>query len=487
MLEPEYWLSPDARAGCNDETMLVPVPADSLATHTAIIAQSGSGKSFFLGRLLEEILINTKCRCIIIDPNSDFKKVYEVEDAALWKKARYDHKKHCGRLPHEASRAIFERDWSRVSITVKTDRYRRPVDERIELWWPSLPVEFLAEDLEPSARSDLYHIHVFVRFVELLLRMRPSKNKTCADRIFEAEGLFKVGRKNEATLKAELANRFRTDHFNDSSMKRALELLLPGRSRWIFSLPHIRPGEILKGLVQQRLEFLASAPRYVTPQVEKFYFGRFREYHASGVLRDNVQNTMTSSRLEVVDLPSLTDHHVRLLAVSTVVEDQWQRALREWSRAISSQLDRRVPTFIVVDEAHNLIPADPLRSKPEITLRQQFRTIIAEGRKYGLFLILVTQRPDKIDPLVLSECENKALMKLGSMSTLNLTKKLLGLEDTPSRVLRKCLEFEIGRALLIGPWAQQGPTFLYSAARRTVEGGRNLRPKYWASRADSRP
>jgi len=138
-----------------------------------------------------------------------------------------------------------------------------------------------------------------------------------------------------------------------------------------------------------------------------------------------------------------------------------------------------VPTFIVVDEAHNLIPADP-RSKAEAALRELFRTIVAEGRKYGLFLILVSQRPDKLDPLVISECENKIVMKLGSISVLNITRQLLGLEDAPSRLLEKCLEFEKGRAILIGDWSRQGPQVFYCAARRTVEGGRDLRPHHWA-------
>ena len=75
-------------------------------------------------------------------------------------------------------------------------------------------------------------------------------------------------------------------------------------------------------------------------------------------------------------------------------------------------------------------------------------------------------------------------MKLGSTSTLQLTRKLLGLEDVPPRILGKCVEFEIGRALLVGRWAPHGPQLLYSAARRTIEGGRNLRPEYWANRAD---
>jgi len=44
--------------------------------------------------------------------------------------------------------------------------------------------------------------------------------------------------------------------------------------------------------------------------------------------------------------------------------------------------DNRVPTFVIVDEAHTLIPEKP-RGKPEESLREQFRTIAAEGRKYA--------------------------------------------------------------------------------------------------------
>src|SRR5262249_10934893 len=142
----------------------------------------------------------------------------------------------------------------------------------------------------------------------------------------------------------------------------------------------------------------------------------------------------------------------------------------------------RPPTFIVVDEAHNLMPNEKTRGSGESSLREQFRRIAAEGRKYGLFLILVSQRPDKLDPLVLSECENKVIMRLGSESVLNITRGLLGLEEVPEKILNKCLEFEQGRGLLLGDWVDARPTYFYGAARRTVEGGRNLRAEAWAHR-----
>jgi hypothetical protein len=144
----------------------------------------------------------------------------------------------------------------------------------------------------------------------------------------------------------------------------------------------------------------------------------------------------------------------------------------------SKSPDTRVPTFIVVDEAHNLLPkeTDKLATR---ALRDQFRTIAAEGRKYGLFLILCTQRPDKIDELVLSECENQAIMRLGSQSVLELTTRLLGLEKVPDK--EKCLTFKTGRALLVGRRAKPSAQLLYTAMRRTEEGGKNLCDEHWAT------
>jgi hypothetical protein len=63
---------------------------------------------------------------------------------------------------------------------------------------------------------------------------------------------------------------------------------------------------------------------------------------------------------------------------------------------------------------------------------------------------------------------------------LTSARTLLGLDEIPSRMIEKCLEFPTGRALLVGPWANGGSKLLFSAARRTVEGGRDLRPEYWS-------
>jgi hypothetical protein len=217
--------------------------------------------------------------------------------------------------------------------------------------------------------------------------------------------------------------------------------------------------------------------------LERFYFGRASEFVAEEIVANAVGDDAggsQKSKIRVIDLPSFHDPWTQQVVVSSVVKTAWDDARQQWAVAFEkdAEMDERAPLFIVVEEAHNIVPHET-QSVSAKALREQFRMVAAEGRKYGVFLILCTQRPDKIDPTIISECENKAVMRIGSRSVLDKTKELLGLEAIPDDQLRKCLEFQTGRFLLAGRWAGDNARLGYSAMRRTVEGGRNLRENYW--------
>jgi hypothetical protein len=496
-LDPVYWLNRKAKPGQQSESDLVKVPAGLAATHTAIIAQSGSGKSFFLGRLIEELCLRTKARCLVLDPNSDFSRIYEAQDPKVWREAGYDALKRRGSLPHESSRESFLEQWSQVSVRVRTGA-GASVDkvEKLKLRWSSVSAAFLAEDLDPMLRGELYHAHAFVKAMEwLLLYKNPKGSPPSAkshkeqlstqtdtpeeiDLIAEAEKLLGRGRElPEAGFRAEIEANFPVPSGASLGALDVIPILgVLGKFLQPFARSFVRNERL------SRIEVLSKGPRYISPGVERFYFGKAREYQAAGIVesRPSRAKDVSPRQLEVVNLPSF-DRNTQLLVTDAILSEEWDRAKIAWNNALkdASEKDSRVPTFIVVDEAHNLIPADP-RTPADAALRERFRTIVAEGRKYGLFLILVSQRPDKVDTIVLSECENRAVMKLSSMSVLKLTRERLGLDDMSTRLLEKCLEFETGRILLIGNWAPQAPQLAYCAARRTVEGGRNLREASWA-------
>jgi hypothetical protein len=99
-LHPKYWV--ESKNQNPDYSDMVRIPTKKMDKHTVIIAQSGSGKSYFLGRLIEEIMIKSKSRCLILDPNGDFRKISEIDDD-LWNNnqplsEKYDIKTGIGKL-----------------------------------------------------------------------------------------------------------------------------------------------------------------------------------------------------------------------------------------------------------------------------------------------------------------------------------------------------------------------------------------------------
>jgi uncharacterized protein len=76
-----------------------------------------------------------------------------------------------------------------------------------------------------------------------------------------------------------------------------------------------------------------------------------------------------------------------------ILAEEYERARQNGEYAvvkgISEMNDTRVPIFVVLDEAHNFVPEEPCNRAEEV-LRDQLRTIAVEGRKYGIFLILVS-------------------------------------------------------------------------------------------------
>src|SRR5688500_6841907 len=53
---------------------------DLLANHTLVVGQSRSGKSTAVRRIIEEVLLKTSARVVVLDPNSDFSALDEFVD-----------------------------------------------------------------------------------------------------------------------------------------------------------------------------------------------------------------------------------------------------------------------------------------------------------------------------------------------------------------------------------------------------------------------
>lgn len=173
----------------------------------------------------------------------------------------------------------------------------------------------------------------------------------------------------------------------------------------------------------------------------------------------------------VLDLGGFAHREESQVAALGVLEYLW------------NERESRRPVLIVIDEAHNLCPPNPV-TPLERRLVDQIVQIAAEGRKFGLWLLLSTQRPTKIHPNVLSQCDNLALMKMGAPRDLAELAELFGF--VPGRLLEQAPAFVQGQALFAGGFIAE-PTIVRMGARLSEEGGSDVRVPLRPADAGSPP
>ena len=116
-----------------------------------------------------------------------------------------------------------------------------------------------------------------------------------------------------------------------------------------------------------------------------------------------------------------------------------------------AQRHERVARLVVIDEAHNL--ASPNAETPLArAVLERIVQIAAEGRKYGIWLLLSTQRPSKVHVNVISQCDNLALMKMSSARDLDDLADVFAY--APSDLINRSPGFAQGQALFAGGSAQ---------------------------------
>ena len=134
--------------------------------------------------------------------------------------------------------------------------------------------------------------------------------------------------------------------------------------------------------------------------------------------------------------------------------------------------------LIVIDEAHNVCPADP--EDPLTALATEYAVRIAgEGRKFGLYLLVSTQRPQKVHENVLSQCDNLLLMRMNSTADLGFVGDVFSF--VPRSLLERATAFRQGESLAAGKISPY-PALLRFGARVSEEGGGDV-PSDWATDA----
>ncbi|PXX25530.1 MULTISPECIES: ATP-binding protein [Burkholderia] len=110
------------------------------------------------------------------------------------------------------------------------------------------------------------------------------------------------------------------------------------------------------------------------------------------------------------------------------------------------KINNDVPILLVYEEAHKYVPNSDL-SKYRSS-KVSIERIAKEGRKYGVTLLLASQRPSEISETIFSQCSNFIAMRLTNPADQGYVKKLL--PDSLGSLIDKMTSFRQGEALLVG-------------------------------------
>lgn len=346
----------------DDSEISVTLDALRFNRHTFWCGQSGSGKTYALGVVLEQLLLHTALPIVILDPNADFVRIRETRassSAATAKKL--------------------------ASMDLRVFRSGNGAGERLHARYLDLSTASKGAvlQLDPIADAEEYNV---------LLR---------------AEGLVTT--------------------FDTSQM---LERLRSSGDPWRLKL-----ANRMENLQVLEWDLWSRGGSSVVDAIDD------------------------RPRATVLDLGGFANPAEPKVAALAVLEHLW------------SERESRRPILIVLDEAHNLCPPDP-QTDVEHALTQQLVQIAAEGRKFGLWLLLSTQRPTKIHPNILSQCDNLALMRMNAPRDLAEIAEVFGFASEDA--IRRSAQFKQGQALFAGSFVSE-PSFVKIGERITEEAGGDVK------------
>lgn len=185
-------------------------------------------------------------------------------------------------------------------------------------------------------------------------------------------------------------------------------------------------------------------------------------------------NKSSGSQITVVDL-SLVPSEVVHIVVSVFARMIFE-ALQRYRR----HTGRELPTVLVLEEAHGFIHRDLAAESAHAAARvcsRVFERIAREGRKFGLGLVLASQRPSEVSPTVLSQCNTFLLHRIVNDRDQELVRRLV--PDGLGSFLRELPSLPSRRAILLG-WAAPAPVLVEVRELPEEHRPHSPDPSFWS-------
>jgi uncharacterized protein len=293
-----------------------------------------------------------------------------------------------------------------------------------------------AELVQPDSMNLPFWLLNFDEIVEILIGMHPSR-ETDIEILRELIPIAKQRYMSNARRDIKGSGSIRQrDHQENNTI--GVDTPVPYRASDLMALLDEQLGRLdMKNdlapykRLKARLDTVSRDPRY------QFMFGSL-----------TVQDTMTqvlgrlfripveAKPITILELGGLPSEVINVV-VSVLARLAFDFGL--WSGG-------RVPITFVCEEAHRYVPID--RAAGFEPTKRAISRIAKEGRKYGVSLCIVSQRPAELDPTILSQCNTIFSLRLTNERDQEILKA--GISDTAASLLEFMPTMGTGEAISFG-------------------------------------
>ena len=484
--------------------------------HLAVLGNTGSGKSCTIAGLIKWSLeeakketlkeksdtTNPNARFIILDPNGEYTKTFESFNPNIFKVSYSDKEENQLKVPYWLWNL---HEWS--SITQASEKTQKPLLSRAikEL---KNPAE--SEDLEKiifrgrlerditSIESGIYQRLNMDKPTPFGHRLKATATnlRNAVENFSEwKDPLNDIAEKIKKTLEPYSKNDF-YNPFPDQG----IDLIIDKMKSFIdnhlggftvdYKFNEDTPIRFDGSNLANRIEILGGQEN-ISQHIDSLIM-RIRTIFSDDRMREIICNTSeqepdladwlddyigkdNNQHVNIIDLSLVPQEIIYLVTavIARVIFEALQRYKREHKES------KTLPTVLVMEEAHTFIRKyekdyDDFSSSG--ICRQVFEKIAKEGRKFGLGLVLSSQRPAELSPTVLSQCNTFLLHRITNDRDQEFISRLV--PDSLKGMMQELPALPLRHAYLLG-WASEIPVLVEISELDEASKPKSDDPDFW--------
>lgn len=396
--------------------------------HIGVVGSTGSGKSCAVAKMLQEVVgINNgsnlnketqkNSHIIIFDIHSEYKSAFELKDSEQFIVNNLNVEKMC--IPYwlmnsEELESLFIES-NEMNSHNQISQFKRAVILSKEKHNPNMKITY-----DMPVYFDIKEVYNFIYNLN-------------SEVISKLEGEYGKPKKKDGTLVSDI-----TEYLNDT-----YEFVLSSTASTTKASNGPFNGEFERFLTRIETKLSDKRLDFIT-QPKKENGDIYKTDDFSEILKQFI-GYINKSNITIIDLSGIP-FEVLSITVSLVSRLIFDFAFHYSKNKHKIGELNDIPFMIVCEEAHNYIPKSG--GSEYNASKKSIERIAKEGRKYGLSLMVVSQRPSEVSETIFSQCNNFVVLRLTNFNDQNCVKRLL--PDNNNSLVDGLPTLSAGEALIVG-------------------------------------